>query len=192
MTLLSINQGFWLNLLAITNLGGNPDQIQVSQQFSEQKICPTNIETLTDQLLKDLPSYSNRVIQRSRLLPQEIDTFSYILLAGRPEFEPLKIESNQYDPVFEETTEQIFFTTLERRYFQGKLNQVQSYHWLFLTQTTTGWKLVMLFSQLGSGLENQPPLPPQETSFGVIGQGVKLWLRDCEAGAIQIIRKKGN
>jgi hypothetical protein len=176
-----LNKIFWLNLITLNHLLTNISPIESNIYLASSKTCPTNIETLTEQLLKDLPSYSNRVIQRSRLLHQETDTFSYIIIAGKPEFEPLPIESTQYDPLFEETTQQIFFTTLERRYFQNQVNQVQNYHWLFLTQTTTGWKLVMLFSQLGSATKDQPPLPPQETSQGVIGQGVKLWLRDCSA-----------
>ena len=32
--------------------------------------------------------------------------------------------------------------------------------------------------------QTRPPTPPRETSEGIIGQAVRLWLRDCRAGAI--------
>jgi hypothetical protein len=42
-----------------------------------------------------------------------------------------------------------------------------------------------MFSRIGDALANQPPSPPQDTSQGVIAQAIRLWLRDCRAGAIE-------
>ena len=151
--------------------------------------CPADLETLTALLLRDLPSYANRVIQRTRLLDQSVDLYSYIIIAGQAEFEPLSLGPGQYTPVPPtadlEPPQQVFFTTLERRYGDEKAYLVQNYHWLFLTRTPGGWRLAMAFSRLGSTDEKRPPLPPIETSDGVIGQAVELWLRDCRAGEIR-------
>jgi hypothetical protein len=42
-------------------------------------------------MLRDLPSYANRTSQRARHLNRTTDISSYMLLAGRPEFAPLKL-----------------------------------------------------------------------------------------------------
>ncbi|GAB4196628.1 MAG: hypothetical protein Fur006_44290 [Coleofasciculaceae cyanobacterium] len=113
---------------------------------------------------------------------------SYVITAGRPEFEPLTLGPGQYTPptatVDLEPPKQVFFTTLERQYRGGKASSMQLYHWLFLSQTTEGWRVSMMFSRFGSS-SGGPPTPPQESSKGVVGQAVKLWLRDCRAGAIR-------
>lgn len=140
-------------------------------------------------MLKDLPSYGNRVIQHSRRLNRAKDTFSYVVLAGRPEFEPLTLGPGEYTPVAPvtevEPPKQVFFTTQERRYQSGKAIYTQLYHWLFLTKTEEGWRLVMMFSRIGSSAPGHPPTPPFESSNGIMGQAVKTWLRDCNAGAIR-------
>jgi hypothetical protein len=151
--------------------------------------CPADLETLTSWLLRDLPSYANRVMQRSRRLSRTVDSFSYVVVAGRPEFEPLSLGPGQYtpaDPATEvEPPQQVFFTTLERQYRSGKAINTQLYHWVFLTQTPDGWRLAMMFSRIGSSSAGRPPTPPRESSNGVVGQGVSTWLRDCRAGAIR-------
>ncbi|NJR45072.1 MAG: hypothetical protein HC775_04305 [Hyellaceae cyanobacterium CSU_1_1] len=43
---------------------------------------------------------------------------------------------------------------------------------------------MMLFSRLGNVDNNQPPTPPRETTDGIIGRGIQLWLRDCRANAV--------
>lgn len=151
--------------------------------------CPSDIETLTSLLLRDLPSYGNRIIQRARRLDRSVDQFSYIILAGRPEFEPLPLNSGQSnlsafitDP---NPPQQLFFTTLERQYHGGKAIESQNFHWLFLTHTESGWHLVMIFTQLGATSPGFPPTPPRESSNSIIGQGVTIWLRDCREGGIR-------
>jgi len=65
---------------------------------------------------------------------------------------------------------------------------LQQFHWLFLVQTEDGWRSVLIYSSLGGDparpLADQRLMPPQESSQGIVGQAVRLWLRDCRAGAV--------
>lgn len=150
--------------------------------------CPDDLETLSELLLQDLPSYANRVIQRARNLESGLGTTSYVLVAGKPEFEPLNLNTpEQPDPILspeDSAVKQLFFTTLERQYTANQAWEMEHYHWLFLTPTEEGWRVVMLFSRFGSPNKEVPPTPVQETSNGVVGQAIYLWLRDCRAGVI--------
>jgi hypothetical protein len=151
--------------------------------------CPADLETLTNLLIQDIPGYANRVIQRVRKLDRPVYLSTYVIVAGRPEFKPLPLVNRQYNPVLPDTSQQVFFTTLERRYSQNTVIEAQNYHWLFLTRSQDGWRLAMVYTQFGSPANDEPPTPPQETSDGVIGQAIRLWLRDCRAGAIKQSRK---
>jgi hypothetical protein len=145
-----------------------------------------NLETFTIQLLQDLPSYTNRASQRARRLSRSSDIYSYMLVAGKPEFAPLPLNLEEYSADAPKSTasgvEQVFFTTLERQYISKKAVELQQFHWLLLTKTKSGWRLVMMFSQTGSHSAQQPLSPPRDSSNGTIAQGVKTWLRDCQAG----------
>jgi hypothetical protein len=156
-------------------------------------ICPADVETLSTLLLRDLPSYANRVIQQSRSINRKIGGLTQVIIAGRPEFTPLPLKKSEYSsftPAAESVPpQQVFFTTLERQYVAGKAAETQHFHWLFLSQTPDGWRLVMMFSQFGSSEKGSVPTPPQESSNGIIGQAVTTWLRDCRAGAIRPLRK---
>jgi hypothetical protein len=125
------------------------------------------------------------VIQRSKRPNLPLDIATYVIVAGRPDLQPLPLKNNQYRTVLPEAAQQVFFTTLERQYTDNQALDVENYHWLFLTQTSSGWRLVMLFTQFGSPASNHPPSPPQDNSQGIIGQAINLWLRDCRAGAIK-------
>ena len=167
-----------------------PLRYQLSNlQSATLETCPADVETLTSQLIRDLPSYANRVIQRSRRLNRTVDSFSYVLVAGKPEFAPLSLGPGQYSSAASvadvEPPKQVFITTLERQYLRGKAIESQHYHWLFLTQTPSGWRLALMFSRIGSSSPGRPPTPPRESSKGVIGQAVTIWLRDCRVGAIR-------
>ncbi|NER32454.1 MAG: hypothetical protein F6J89_33900 [Symploca sp. SIO1C4] len=156
---------------------------------SQSQTCPAELETLTSVLLKDLPGYANRVIQRARRLERTVDNFSYVVVAGKPEFEPLPLGPTQphssASQTQEEEPQQVFFTTLERSYRRGKVLESQNFHRLFLIQTADGWRLVTMFSQIGSSQQGRSPTPPRESSNSVIGQAVNIWLRDCRAGTIK-------
>ena len=155
--------------------------------------CPKDVEPLTALLIRDLPGYTNRVLQRTVAALPNNDTDgrapyrpSYVLIAGRAEFEPLDLddytlttESNAGGPLT-----QVFFTTLSRQYTGLRDRQVQEYHWLFLTQAEDGWRLAFMFSQIDAAQTTRAALPPRENSEGSVGKAVQLWLRDCRAGAI--------
>jgi hypothetical protein len=160
------------------NLSPKPIESEVSSSCSQQ-----SLESLTTRLMLDLPSYANRVIQRSRRLSRSVDIYPYILVAGKPEFQPLPLNpgidtANNYAS---QGVEQVFFTTLERQYINKKAVELQQFHWLFLTKTQMGWQMVMMFTQTGEYPVKPLIAPPRNSSDGAIAQAVKIWLRDCEA-----------
>ncbi|MBE9247711.1 hypothetical protein IQ226_00495 [Dolichospermum sp. LEGE 00240] len=159
------------------NIPSQPVSPEIDNSCSEQ-----SLETLTTQMMLDLPSYTNRVIQRSRRLKRSVDTFSYILAAGQPEFKslPLNPGIDHGDKYNGEGVRQVFFTTLGRKYIHKKAVELQEFHRLFLTKTNIGWTVVMMFSQTSSYPVKPPIAPPRDSSNSAIAQGVKLWLRDCQ------------
>ncbi|WP_445240368.1 hypothetical protein [Microcoleus vaginatus] len=124
--------------------------------------CPADLETLVDRLLQDLPSYANRVIVRSHFSPNTNTRPGYalpqIILAGRPEFEPLPLN---FEDALPDNASQVFITTLERQYRGGKRVEIQQYHWLFLTKTENGWELAKIVSRFGAVADVRPLLPPE-------------------------------
>ena len=153
----------------------------------ESSICvQADIETLMTELLRDLPGYANRASQRARRSGRTTQTYSYMLMAGKPEFTPLPTNpvediENISKNSQEKDVRQVFFTTLERQYIKGKPIQSQQFHWLFLTKAEDGWQMVMMFTQTGSYPKSKPPTPPRDSSNGVVGQAIQTWLRDCRA-----------
>jgi hypothetical protein len=149
-----------------------------------------NVDTLTTYLLRDLPSYTNRVTQRARRLSRSAEVYSYMLVAGRPEFTPLPLNPGIYTADASESAdlgvEQVFFTTLSRQYIRGQAVELQEFHWLLLTKTETSWRLVMMFTQTGSFPKQQPPSPPRDSSKGTVAQAINLWLRDCQVGSVRM------
>lgn len=146
--------------------------------------CPDQLEALMPFLLRDLPSYANRVNQRAYTNYRTTEVPGYVLFAGRPEYEPLTLAAGEYVSTSESDVPQVFFTTLERQYFSNDAFRLQHYHWLFLTQTENGWRFVLMLSTVGNVRADEPPTPPRDSSQGVIAQAIRLWLRDCEAGSI--------
>ncbi|MBP0017655.1 MAG: hypothetical protein J7647_08860 [Cyanobacteria bacterium SBLK] len=138
--------------------------------------CPRDLPTVVGSLLEDLPGYANRVIRRSRFSG---DRETYIITAGRPEFEPLPLGSTRPLPASADAPKQVFFTTLEQSFEEDRVIPRENYHWLFLASTEDGWRMVTIFTRYGSLQKDKPPAPPRETSNGAIGQAVRLWLRDC-------------
>lgn len=181
-------EGSYLSFNQPTFQPVNLSTFQTPTFFAKASTCPTDVEPLVSLLIRDLPSYANRVIQRSRRLSRADENY-YVLIAGRPEFSPLTLGPGQYTPTPPsadvEPPQQVFITTLERQYQGGKAVSIQHYHWLFLVETPDGWRLAMMFSRFGSASAGRPPTAPRESSNGVIGQAVNLWLRDCRAGAIR-------
>lgn len=148
--------------------------------------CPTQLEAFVPLMLRDLPSYANRVSQRAYTKYRTRERPGYVLLAGRPEYHPLPLPTGEYTTATENDVPQVFFTTLERQYFSGEAFELQHYHWLFLAQTESGWRFVLMLSTIGGYPTDGPPTPPQDSSQGVIAQAIRLWLRDCQAGSVAL------
>lgn len=168
--------------------------------------CPSQVEPLVALMLGNLASYTNRVIARST--PRGNPNRSYVLTAGRPEFEPLPLSadgvassgnsSGNSDP----NLRQVFITTLERQTLGRSRSKestevyLQGFHWLFLTRTGSEWQLALLFSQIGTYPKapvaaNKGSLgesPPRESSQGILGQAIRTWLRDCNAGVVRPLK----
>ncbi|MDJ0844873.1 hypothetical protein [Crocosphaera sp.] len=174
----------WFNLGLITVLSILSVAPVTSASSKQGETCPTDIQALTAKMLKDLPSYGNRVTQRARRGDRTVEVYNYILVAGNPEFEPLPLNTLQYQPELPDDTKQVFFTTLERQYTPTEAILLQNYYWLFLTPSSDGWRLALLFSQLADLEQADLPLPPQDAINGAIGQGIQLWLKDCRAGVL--------
>lgn len=185
--------------------------------------CPADVETLTTLMIRDIPNYTNRVLQRTSAVLQwtEADELrlaagelvrqayqpSHVLIAGQVNLEPLDLAEYTYttSPEAGGPIEQVFFTTRSRQYSQQSFGSVgrdpgsdssrningdisaedvEEFHWAFLTQTTGGWRLAFMFSSVDDVDNRRTALPPRENSQGSVGQAVQLWLRDCRAGAI--------
>ncbi|MBH8573425.1 hypothetical protein I8752_10435 [Nostocaceae cyanobacterium CENA369] len=180
---------FWFVIASVDNSAFSQNFIPSLQAKRMNSCSEQTLEALTTQMLRDLPSYANRASQRARRLSRSSDVYSYVLLAGRPEFQPLPLNPEGYttDRQKSATTgvEQVFFTTLERQYINQKAVELQEFHWLLLTKTKNGWRLVMMFTQTDSYPVQQPASPPRDSSNGNIAQGIKTWLRDCQAGSVR-------
>lgn len=175
------------------------EPIHIAQRSREpsrrvpQTRCPDTIESLMPLLLRDLPSYANRVIARSRSRSRATDLPpSYVLLAGPPDYRPLPANLEalglaEYQAIApDEQPQQVFFTTLERQYGYGGYARLQGFYWVFLTQQADQWHLAGVRSSVGGYPQRQPASPPRDSSEGVVAQAIRLWLRDCHAGSIRV------
>lgn len=190
---LTIVPGCWLVLAsavalpvrAVTTPSAAPASTRRTEATaSTQTICPDDPEVLVEQMLMSLPSYANRAIQRLQLESPVYKPQTYVLVAGRPEFQPLPLGPGQQPANADPDLQQVFFTTLERHYGLNEVFLLEQYHWLFLADTASGWRLAMMFSQTKVDSPQEPTSPPRESSEGAIAQAVRLWLRDCRAGAL--------
>ncbi|HEY9639312.1 MAG TPA: hypothetical protein V6C57_02450 [Coleofasciculaceae cyanobacterium] len=188
-------------LVGCSSLLTSPADAAASKPIRQAIACPAQLQDLMPLLLRDLPSYANRVSQRAYERDRNPDVPGYVLLTGQPDYQPLPLVAGEQlageqlppaDSAIGKSSQgqaappQVFFTTLERQYVGGKAVELQHYHWLFLTPTEShGWRLVLMFSRIGNVLADQPPSPPEDASQGVIAQAIRLWLRDCRAGAIE-------
>jgi hypothetical protein len=144
--------------------------------------CPTQVEPLANLLVRDLPSYANRAALKNRKR-SDVPGMSQVIVASQPTLEALDLpgQGQRTDP----NLHQLFITTLERQTFQKKNSEFQQYHWIFLVQTRQGWKLSQSFTRISSYPLTNKVSPTRESSQSTIGQAIKTWLRDCQAGAIR-------
>ncbi|QZZ22444.1 hypothetical protein J5X98_08755 [Leptothermofonsia sichuanensis E412] len=167
----------------------SPTQKPASRQpppFIRPRVtCPARVEPLTTALLRDLPHYLNRV--HLRQLHRQTGGLLYAIVASQPDFTPLPAQSREYNNPVDENLHQVFFTVLERQYIGQHLEEYQHYHWLFLTKTRDGWRIALMFSHVGSYPNSTQPLTvPRESSDSLTAQAIRLWLRDCQAGAVRL------
>ncbi|MGD1900033.1 MAG: hypothetical protein ACFB16_24190, partial [Phormidesmis sp.] len=165
--------------------------------------CPSEATTLTTLLLRDLPSYTNRVLQRTvavlpwtdaaRLRSAEDELVrqpyrpSYVIVASQADLTPIDLSEYTYttDAAAGGPLTQVFFTTLSRQYSDLRVSDVQEYHWAFLAPAADGWRLAFMFSAIDDPRLTSSPMPPRESSRSSVGQAVRTWLRDCRAGSIR-------
>ena len=171
-----------LSCLAIPQLSWGQSLPDLDYQ---NNFCSLEISDVTSKLLDNLPNYANRVIQRTQHSHRNAGVNTYIIEAGKAEFQPLPLPQLEYSSNHNQGVSQVFFTTLERQYSNNRKIERETYYWLFLIPTTQGWKMMTLFSSFGDAAKNNPPTPPTESSQGIIGQAINLWLKDCRAGAIR-------
>lgn len=145
-------------------------QAQSSPQPPLETQCASEFQPLVQQMLPVLPSYANRVYTRVGLAQR------YMIVASPPNFEPLPL---QVQDTPSSTVRQVFFTTLTRRYREQQIQDLQEYHWLFLTPSDSGWRFSMLYSITGDYPKTRPPDSPRNTSEGAVAQAIRNWLRTC-------------
>lgn len=143
--------------------------------------CDLDIEQLTEKLLKDLPDYTNRVIRSAQSLERSDLQVRHVIVTAKPDFESIQLSQRQYTPTFTDSSNQVFFTSLERIYVQGKAVEVQGFHWLFLAKTDKGWDFFTLVSSRES---NNILIPPRENNQTAIAQAIRIWLRDYQFSCV--------
>ncbi|ESA34151.1 hypothetical protein N836_18050 [Leptolyngbya sp. Heron Island J] len=163
----------------------SPEQEQTETTFIRpQTSCPTDLDSLSKLLIRDIPSYTNRILQSSVADIPTAYRPAYVIAASQPDQVPLEIRDRVYTtlPDSSEQLRQLFFTTLERQYSGLEATAINHFHWLFLAPDDMGWRMVFMFSAIAAGDDAQ--IPPRDSSQGSVGQAVQQWLRDCRAEAI--------
>jgi hypothetical protein len=148
--------------------------------------CPADVNSLTSLLIRDLPSYANRLIQRRRKRTDEL--YSSLVTVGKPDFRSIEITSREYPARFPQSAPtQVFITTLERQYTGIKSAEIQQFHWLFMAKTRFGWRLSNIYSRtsIGKLTADAPIAPPTESSRTIVGEAISIWLNDCYLGKVK-------
>jgi len=163
----------------------------VGDDLRQTGLCPAELETLMPLLLRDLPGYANRVIQRARVRDRPADISGYILLSSPPDLDPPPFDPGnppRLEPIDPESNvQQVFFTTLERQYGISGFAQIQAHHRLFLTLTdNAGWRIVLMQTIYNAYPGGELLSEPRDSTYGVVAQGIELWLRDCRAGSVDL------
>lgn len=148
--------------------------------------CPAKLASLTNVLARDLPGYTNRIIQQRRKRTDLV--YSSMITVSMPDLRPIESFSREYPARFPQAAPtQVFISTLERQYTGTKSAQLQQFHWLFLANTRLGWRLVNMYSQTGgSPGADTPVAPPIESSKTIVGEAISVWLNDCHLGKVRV------
>jgi hypothetical protein len=139
--------------------------------------CLMTVDALINPLVQALPSYTNRVLQRSPEVGLG-EKSGYVISATGLTQAPFVLNTELID---QNNLSSIYLVTRERRYRNQKVFNVKRYHWLFLRHTPHGWEVVKLFSQSGPypGYKLFPE--PMDTTKGAMAEAIRLWLRDCQS-----------
>jgi hypothetical protein len=180
-------------LPACISIGGNgcdraisPVHQQIIPLVASTHTCPAKLDSLTNLLVRDLPSYGNRLIQQRRNRTDKL--YSSILTASVPDLQPIETMSREYPPQFPQAAPtQVFISTLERQYTDLQSAQLQQFHWIFLAQTRMGWRLANIYTRTSSfPSANTSISPPIESSKTVVGEAIRIWLNDCHLGKVRV------
>lgn len=157
----------------------------VSRVGAVPNTCPEQPDRLANLLVRDLPSYGNRIMQQRRKRTDRL--YSSIEIASVPELQPIDILSREYTPQFPQSAPtQVFVTTLERQYTGLRSAQLQQFHWLFIAKTRLGWRLANIYTRTGGfPLANNLITPPIESNNTIVGEAIRIWLNDCYLGRIR-------
>jgi hypothetical protein len=152
---------------------------------STLQTCPVKLDGLTNLLVRDLPGYTNRLIQQRRSRTDKV--YSSVVTASMPNLQPIETTSREYPQQFPQAAPtQVFIGTLERQYTGLRSSQLQQFHWLFLAQTKMGWRLANIYSRTSSFPSTNVAIsPPIESSKTAVGQAIRVWLNDCYLGKVR-------
>ena len=185
----------WITIAIAVLTPINFNQSTIAQQVVKEqndRQCPNDIKVLADLLTRDISDYGNRVIQKSSMYSHKLDFLPiYIVTSTQAELEPLSIgsldESSLQKTNENDNIQQIFFTSLERQYSNSQtIIEAENYHWLILTYNNQQWQLVQSFTRFGYPRGDKTVVSPiRDSTSGVIGQAVKIWLKDCQAGSLR-------
>jgi hypothetical protein len=157
-----------------------PTVVLTTSPVFAKSICPSEIEPLSQWLVRDLPSYANRAAIKGRSRSQ-LKELPYVVIASQPDVQPMDIPNVKRDS----NLHQVFITTLERQTLGDRMYEFQQYHWLFLAKTRVGWRLSQSFSRTSLYPQDDRMTATRDSSQGSIAQGIKTWLRDCHAGSLR-------
>ena len=176
-----------VTIVTVMNLSASTIAQEVVTNKNDRQ-CPQDLETLANLLTADISDYGNRVIQKSSIFSHELDFLpTYIITASKAELEPLSASESTLQTSNNDNIKQIFFTSLERQYSNSQtVIEAENYHWLILINQNGQWQLVESFTRFGyPNSEKKVISPIRNSTNGVIGQAVKLWLKDCHAGTLR-------
>jgi len=166
--------------------------------------CSVFFRPLIQELLPSLPSYTNRTWIRNQgqiisvgplglpLEPQPSLDYPYVVAVGKPDFRGIPLEpwQQQYPHldfgslVALPSVQQVFLTSLERRYQGGSVTQVQVFHWLFFQRDSQNrWQLLRKFSVSGGYPQaaDDPSRIPQDSSQDALAQALRQQLQACQS-----------
>lgn len=155
-------------------------------QNNLSKQCEGDWEEVAKSIMKNIPNYSNRVIQRGSIFSHSLNFLpTYIITVNQGKTTPSDFDLTSFPPIKyqpKEEIKQLFFSTKERQYSNSQqIIETENFHWLIFTDTPEGWRLVMAMTRFGyPSPQGFITSPPKDTTNGVIGQAVNLWLRDCQ------------